>query len=177
MKPLARRSLPPSPPSAPAAPDALGEHDGVVFQRERLAPILRELTPLIEADWRENGVDHERVPLRLNFGQYLDYDLLGVLQIVTAREDGCLVGFVFAFVHPHIDHKDTAYALVNWYWLSPLHRGRGIGEAMAQTLLDFLRTAKVLVVEVSEKVARAHGLWERLGFHTTDVVYRKLLED
>lgn len=149
----------------------------MVFRRERLAPILREIMPLLEKDWVENGVDHDRLPLKFNYQQYLDYDLLGVLHIVTAREDGLLVGYVFAFVHPHIDHADTGWAIITWYWLFPEYRHSGIGQAMVEAMLGFLREARVSVVEASEKVARSHGLFTRLGFKATDVIHRKLLED
>lgn len=180
MKPLAKRQQPRNQPSDLAAPDLLGEHDGVSFQRERLAPILRELIRLIEDDWKENGVDQEKVPLKLNLDQYLDYDLLGILQIVTARDqtcDGLLVGFVFAFVHPHIMHADHGWCLVNLYYLFPEYRKRGIGQAMFEAMLKFLREAKVSVVEASEKFGHEHGVFERLGFKPTDRVVRKLMEE
>lgn len=180
MSQPARKPLPSSPPSALAAPEPLGEHDGVVFRRERLAPILRELLHLIEADWKENGVDQEKVPLALNLNQYLDYDTVGVLQIVTARDKTCddlLVGFVFAFVHPHIMHAGRGWCILNLYYLFPEYRQRGIGRAMMETVLAFLREAKVSVVEASEKIGHTHGLFERLGFKPTDTVLRKLMED
>lgn len=149
----------------------------MVFARERLTPILRELLPLIEKDWREAGIDHDKVPLHLDLDRYLDYDLVGVLQIVTARDDGLLVGYVFAFVHPHIDHKGRGWAILSWYWLYPDYRKQGVGKALVEAMLGFLKTAKVSVVEATEKVAHAHGLFKRMGFKATDTVYRKLLED
>ncbi len=169
--------LPISPPSAPAAPDPdqLGEHDGVVFQRERLAPCLRELLRLIEADWQENGLDHATIPLNLNIEQYLQYDLLGILQIVTARDDGILVGFIFAFVHPHIMHAKLGWCLINLYYLFPEYRRRGIGRAMFEALERFLVDAHVTVVEASEKIGNRHGLFERMGYKETDVALRKYL--
>lgn len=164
-----------SPPSAPVPPDVLGEHDGVIFRRERLAPVLRELAPLVEADWREAGVDHDAVPLDLNWPQYLDYDLVGILQLVTARDDGVLVGYVFNFIHPHIMHSKTGWCIVDLYWLYPEYRGRGIGGAMMAAVLKFLGEAGVKVVQGSEKVAHPNGMFERLGFVKTDSVFRKLL--
>lgn len=148
-----------------------------MFRRERLAPILREIMPLLEKDWLENGIDREALPLTFNYQQYLDYDLVGVLQIVTARDGDLLVGYVFAYLHPHIDHADKGWAIITWYWLFPEYRHAGTGHAMMEAMLGFLREAKVSAVEASEKVAKAHGLFTRLGFAATDVVYRKLLEN
>lgn len=159
-----------------ASPKVLAALDGVTFQRERLSAILREVVPLMEADWRENGVDHVALPLRPNFNQYLDYDLLGVLWVVTARDAGTLIGFVFAFVNPHIDHAETGWAIINWYWLYPDYRGQGVGRAMVTAMEDLLRLAGVKAVEASEKISHAHGLFGRLGYKPTDVIHRKILE-
>lgn len=177
MRQPARTSLPNSPPSDHAAPDVLGEHGGVVFQRERLAPILRELLPLIDIDYQENGIADDRIPFKLNLEKYLDYDLLGILQIVTAREAGALVGYMMVFQHPHIDHDGCGWAIINWYWIYPEYRGEGVGRALAEVTIGFLRTAGVRVVEASEKIAHKHGLFERLGFAPTDTIFRKVLED
>ena len=176
MKPRALRRPLPIRPSAPAPPDILGEHDGVVFQRERLGPILREILPLLHKDWQENGIDRERVPLQIDTEKYLDYDLIGILQIVTARDRGALIGYMWAFVHPHIDHRTLGWAILSWYWLYPAYRGGGVGNAMLQAMEDFLRSAKVSVIEASEKIAARHGLFERRGYAPTDKIYRKLLE-
>ena len=97
MRQLARRSRPTSPPSALAAPETLGTHAGVTFQRERLAPILREILPLIERDWLENGVDRDKLPLRLDLPKYLDYDL-------TANSAQC-------FIQPRFTPWDISVAI------------------------------------------------------------------
>jgi GNAT superfamily N-acetyltransferase len=174
VKPRAAKLPPPSQPSAPAAPDILGAIDGVTFQRERLAPILREILPLIRKDWEENGIDHKAVPLAIDYDRYLQYDLVGILQIVTARSNGALVGYIFAYVNPHIDHVGLGWAHLTWYWLYPEYRGGGIGHAMVEAMLSFLKRGGVQVVEGSEKVGARHGLFEKLGFTPVDTVYRKL---
>ena len=179
MKPREARRPRSPPPSAPAAPDApLGEHDGVTFRRERLAPILREILPMLRKDWEENGIDRDRVPFALDLDRYLQYDLVAILQIVTARTAaGAMVGYTFALVHPHIDHSGMGWALLTWYWLYPEYRGGGVGSAMIEAMETFLRSAGVRVVEATEKVSAKHGLFERRGYLPTDTVWRKLLED
>lgn len=136
---------------------------------------MRELLPLLKADHAENGV--RDVPLDINVAKYLDYDLLGVLQIITARDDGILVGYVMAFVHPHIDHGPLGWAIISWYWIYPEYRKQGVGGFLFECMLKFLREAKVRVVEASEKIAHKHGLFERLGFKPTDTIYRKVMKD
>lgn len=177
MRPRAAKRLPVSPPSARAAPDALGEHDGVSFHLETLAPILREVLPLIRKDWEENGIDRDRVPLTLDYDRYLSYDLVGILRLVTARSNGALVGFIMAYVNPHIDHAETRWAHLTWYWLHPAYRGGGVGQAMVEAMLRALREHGVSVVEASQKLHARHGLFERLDFAPTDTVYRKILGD
>lgn len=163
-------------PSAVAAPDALGEFDGVTFQTERLPQILRELIPLIEADWRENGIDHDAVPLKIDWDKYLQLDLVGILQIVTARDDGLLVGYVLGFTNPHVSHTTTNWCILDWYWLYPSYRGAGIGRALMEATLKLMQALGVKVVQGSEKADKKHGLFEKLGFKATDIAYRKILE-
>ncbi len=173
MKPLK-----PSPPSDPVRHDTvgvLGSVDGVTFQRERLGPILREILPLLRKDWEENGIDHDKVPFNLDLDQYLTYDLCGILQIVTARDAGSIVGYVFALVHPHIDHSGMGWAMLTWYWIYPGYRGGGVGNGLLDAMEGFLREAKVAVVEGTEKMSRPHGLFGRRGYYATDIVFRKQL--
>lgn len=176
MKRRGKRPRPTLPPKAPGPRDVLGEHEGVVFQRERLAQILRQILPLVRRDWEENGIDHKPVPLEIDLDRYLNYDLIGILQIVTARDQGALVGYIFAYVHPHIDHSGMGWAMLTWYWLYPEYRGGGIGDAMLQSMERFLREAKVSVVEVTRKISASHRMFERNGYRDTDIVSRKLLE-
>jgi GNAT superfamily N-acetyltransferase len=177
VKPREKKRHRPKPPSVRAPPDKLGEHDGVTFQRERLGPIARQILPLMRKDWEENGVDRDQVPFALNLEQYLNYDLVGILQIVTARDAGALVGYVFAYVHPHIDHSGMGWAMLTWYWLYPAYRGTGVGNGLLDAMEGFLRAAKVSVVEASEKVGAKHGLFERRDYKPIDTVFRKILGD
>ncbi|MDE2471866.1 MAG: GNAT family N-acetyltransferase [Bradyrhizobium sp.] len=169
------KPLPQSPPSGPVPPDTLGEHDGVTFQRERLAPILREILPLIRKDWEENGIGREAVPLVLDYDRYLNYDLAGILQLVTARSHGALVGYIMGYVHTHIDHADIPWTHLTWYWLYPEYRGNGVGHAMLKAMETFLRASGIKVVEASEKITSRHGMFERNGYINTDIVKRKIL--
>lgn len=177
MRPRAARPPPLSPPSDPASPSLYGTHDGVTFRRERLGPILREILPLLRKDWEENGIDRDTVPFALDLDRYLQYDLVGILQVMTARvESDGMVGCVFAFVHSHIDHCGIGWAMLTWYWLYPEYRGGGVGGAMLEAMETFLREAKVSVVEATEKITRAHGLFSaKRGYYATDTVHRKIL--
>jgi len=133
---------------------------------------------MLRKDWEENGIDRDRVLFSLDLDRYLQYDLVGVLHIATARTaTNAMVGYVFAAVHPHIDHSDMGWALLTWYWLYPEYRGGGIGQAMVEAMLTFLRSARVSVVEATEKISAKHGLFGRLGFTSVDTVWRKILED
>lgn len=177
MKRRAKRPRPTTPPKAPAQRELLGEHDGVTFQRERLAPVLRQLLPLLRKDWEENGIDREKVPLAFDLDRYLNYDLVGILHVVTARDRDTLIGYMLALVHPHIDHTGMGWAMITWYWLYPEYRGGGVGDAMLQAMEKFLVAARVSVVEATRKIDTDHRMFERNGYRDTDIVSRKLLGD
>jgi GNAT superfamily N-acetyltransferase len=138
--------------------------------------VLREILPLLRKDWEENGIDHKAVPLVLDYDRYLNYDLVGILRLVTARTAaGAMVGYLMAYVHTHIDHAETPWAQLTWYWLYPEYRGGGVGQAMVEAMERFLRDGGVKVVEGSEKVGAPHGLFGKMGFVPVDTIHRKLL--
>lgn len=161
--------------SAPAAPDRLGGFDDVLFTREKLAPCLRELAPLIEADWREAGSNHNKIPLDINWQRYLDYDLVGILHLVTARDDKILIGYIFNFVSDHILHAATKWCMIDLYWLYPQYRGQGVGRAMLEANEKLLRGLGVQMIQASERTAVRHGLFARSGYSEAGTVWRKLL--
>jgi len=140
---------------------------------EKLAGCIRELLPLIRADWEENGIDLERCPLDLAYDRYLELDLRGTLLVVTARDEGVIAGFMFCLVNEHIDHVGYLWGLITWYYVHPAYRRQGVGAKMLTFLEDFLKENKVRVLEASKKVHKRHGLFK--GYRETDVVVRKVL--
>ena len=150
-------------PSVPAALD---------IKLEKLADTIRELLPLMRADWEENGVDRE-LGFSPDFDRYLSLDLRGFLTVCTARDEGLLVGFIFCTVNEHIDHTGFLWALITWYYVHPAYRRQGVGRRILDFLEAFLKDNGVKVIEASEKVAKRHDLFK--DYKETDVVSRKLL--
>jgi ribosomal protein S18 acetylase RimI-like enzyme len=64
------------------------------------------------------------------------------------------------------DHDDpTAYWLMSM-WVAPSARGRGVGDALVQTLVAFARERRAtrLVLDVADHNTHAIALYERHGF-------------
>lgn len=159
--------------SAPAKPE------GFTFQWERLPAIAKELPPLFIEHWREIALNQDKIPLDPDWQRYFDYDLIGVLQVLTVRFGGVLVGYLFVFVHPHLHYASTLWAQTDLFWIKPAYRGRGVG--LFTRMEKRLRELGVKVVHVNIKLhfEKNRGtlgkLFERLGYKACDMIYMKVL--
>jgi len=166
-------------PSAPAKPDA-----DLVFAWERFPEFAGECSPLFLRHWKEIALNQDTVPLDPDWDRYYAQALAGVLQTLTARVDGKLVGYVFALAGPHLHYNSTLFAVTDMFWLDPLYRRGWGGYKMLNAFVQGLKETGVKVCFISEKVhfknARTKGvstLLKRLGFKPTDLTWSLKLGD
>jgi GNAT superfamily N-acetyltransferase len=160
-------------------PSAPAKLKGFTFQWERFAAIAKELPPLFEKHWREIALNQDKVPLDPDWARYYDYDLLGILQVLTVRFDGGLVGYLFVFVHPHLHYASTLWAQTDLYWINPAYRGRGV--SLFRLMEKRLRELKVQAVYVNMKLhfeaerGTIAKIFERLGYKPIETIWVKWL--
>ena len=149
----------------------------MTFQVERFASIAAELKPVIAEHWEEMPFDPD-LPLNLDVDLYFRMDMLDRLHIVTARDEGRLVGYFAAFVGRHT-HYDIQMAAMDVYFLLPEYRTAMNG---MQLFAYFEETAQARGVRFLLATARidrspaAAKLFERLGWNAARTVYSKRLE-
>lgn len=169
----------PPEPSAPVAPE-------IVFAWERFGLIAREFPNLFQKHWREIALNQDKIPLDPDWNRYFDYDLLGILQVLTARANGVIVGYIFVFVHPHLHYASTIWAQTDIFWLDPAYRfsGQGLmptGYKLFRLMEQRLREMGVRVAYVNMKLhfEAARGTLRkmllRLGYNPTEEIFSKFL--
>jgi hypothetical protein len=168
----------------PAAPDPAVTYRGLTYRCERLANIARELPPLFERHHHELAVDPDRAPLDVDWDRYFDYDLLGVLRILTVRDGPMLVGYVFNLVGPHMHKKSTRWAHVDLYWLDPAYRIGLTGYRMFVENEKLAKACGAQKITVAEKChfkndfgRQVNLIFKRLGYAPEDVVHGKWIGD
>ncbi|ERF84807.1 GNAT family N-acetyltransferase [Bradyrhizobium viridifuturi] len=128
-----------------------------------------EVRRLIEAVWQEHFGDHPDPFAR----EFIHTRLGDVDHAETAYGDRAL--FLCATVADEIvgtgaiRRVDDRECELTRMFLTPAHRGRGIGQAIAQGLIRFARTAGYQSIRLSSNkmLAVSHRLYERLGFRAT----------
>lgn len=169
MKALLDQDLPrPRPLSGPVAPE---------LRWERFSAIAHELPPLFEKHWRELALNQDAVRLDPDWDKFYTLDIGGVLRVLTVRDNGILVGYLFGLFGPHLHYASTNYGHSDMFWLDPVYRQGWTGVKLFKELLRAAKEWGITVVTVPIKLhfmnARVGRLLERLGFKAIETIYAR----
>lgn len=168
MKALLDQDLPqPRRLSGPVAPE---------FRWEHFHAIAHELPALFEKHHRELWL-YQDIPLVPDWDKYYALDVSGVLRILTVRDNGILVGYLFGLFSNHLHAARTLHAGVDMLWLDPVYRQGWTGFKLFKEYLRACKEWGVVVANVSVRTNFADGrvgkLLVRLGFAPVEVNYSR----
>lgn len=148
----------------------------IVFSVELVSLIKDEMWPLLERHYQELTLNKEVVKLEVDWTQYESLEKLGMLEAITAREDGLLVGYSVFFVHHHMHYKSLKVASNDVLFLSSEHRKGSIGIRLIKESEKHMRAIGVNKIAWHVK----HSLdWSkilvRLGYANEELVLGKIL--
>jgi GNAT superfamily N-acetyltransferase len=85
--------------------------------------------------------------------------------LLSAREDGRIVGVAYVATIPSVEHCGFVAWLEELY-VTPNHRLRGIGTALVEAVLDRACRAGIVAVDLEIDAGHSHAksLYRRLGF-------------
>jgi GNAT superfamily N-acetyltransferase len=148
------------------------------FQRETLDDWLVDLEPLILPHWEELTLDKdvfsEPYP---DVEKFRDVQNQGKLLIVTARDNGDLVGYWVGAVLGHLHYpKAPPVCLTDMYFLHSAYRKGPTGIQLIEAAIQEAKKAGAADFHISCKVHEDHTkLFEAMKFKKTDYVFRKRL--
>jgi hypothetical protein len=164
-------------PSVPASPEKTQPE--IVFAWEKVSALAREIKPLFRQHWWEIALNKDEVPLDPDWERYLTFEMAGILHVLTVRSEGALIGYVFVCVGPHLHYASTTWAVVDMFWLNPVHRFGWTGVTMFRRLEEKMRELNVRVLHVSEKLhfkgGRVGVIFKRLGYRPIEQIWAKVL--
>lgn len=174
--------LPPRPRRQLSARVLRDTHARVTFSWERFTDCLPELAPMMERHGAEVSVKRSRAPLDINYELHCTYQLAGLLQLLTARRNGELVGYMMALVGPHLDYRSTRWCSIIKFYLAPECRVGWTAIHMFKAFERKMRELDVAVVNGTEAVRYTNGrkyrvakLFTRLGYRMIERVFSKEL--
>lgn len=154
---------------------------GLAYRWERFGRIQKELPPLFAKHWREIALNQDKIQLDPSWDQYLAYDIANVLQVLTVRDEGKLVGYVFMLVHPHLHYASSVWAQSDIYWLDPAYRFGWSGIRMFREVEKGMKRLGVEVVLMNMKLhfqedrGTIEKLFARLKYKPIEVLWAKYI--
>ena len=150
----------------------------ITYEVEEVANVLDEVKPLLEKHWNEIALHKDNIALKPDYDKYLLLDKMNMLQLVTARDDGKLIGYFVSFIQPHMHYKDNLFAMNDILYIDPEYRKGSVGYKLFKHAEKFLKEVGVDVIMIHSKVKNDFKpLMDRLGFERVEYTYSKYIGD
>lgn len=148
----------------------------ISFQVEHWADFERDATELWPRHWEELALDKDKFALGIDFEKFRHLESLELLHLVTARNEGKIVGYYLAIVMPHMHYKDAGkMAFTDMYFILPEFRKGSVG---IKLFTEAERTLKERGVVKAYLSCKAHKdvstIFETLGWRLSDISYTKV---
>lgn len=154
-----------------------------VITKELFTAILPELLPLFEMHYHETGL-YRQLGNRLapvpDVARYAMAERHGVLLVLTARDNGKLIGYYIGAIHPAPHYADTLSGFTDLPYVRPEYRHRGIGIRLFIEAEKEMRRRGVKLWQASAKndsgtFRSMDRALRHIGFSPTDTIYYKWL--
>jgi len=150
----------------------------VVYQRERIREVWEEAIPLLREHYKEIGLYNDKVLFDPAIDQYEVMDDMDMLYILTARDDGKLIGYYSCFIQPNLHYQQTLTSVNDVFYIHPDFRKGFVGIKLLKEAEKHMRALGVDVMSLEFKTyAPLDPLLERLGWDYTARFYSKYIGD
>lgn len=147
------------------------------FAVEDFRDCHKDLTPMFKLHWEEVGDYADKGPVDVRVDEYARMAEAGMLHLVTARNLGTAVGYIWHVLMPHWHHAKLYTAFLDVWFLHPNYRKGATG-------LELFRFAENAMI-ASHGVKKLHAghtvkkplenIFERLGYKLTELHYTKMV--
>ncbi|MDE2097086.1 MAG: GNAT family N-acetyltransferase [Patescibacteria group bacterium] len=139
---------------------------------------IREALPMTERHWNEVGSHRDVLKFRPDHMKYIAASNAGQLVIITARDGGKLVGYLFLVVMEHLRDRERRVMGEDIFYVDPAYRRRLIGPKMRKMADDVAKRAGVTVSRRTIKARRyiTRGIPATLpgGYEISEIIYDKV---
>lgn len=150
----------------------------IVYSVEKLSECLEEIKPLLEHHYEEVAMYKDKIKLEPDYDKYLSMADDGLLHVVTARDEGKLIGYFVSFLLPHIHYSSTVYAVNDILFIDKEYRNAKVGLGLFSYAEEQLKAegASVIVIHMKTSVP-FDSLCEGLGYDYAERNYSKYIGD
>lgn len=148
----------------------------MIFAEEKLKDCLEEIKPLLHEHWLEVANDKEVIKLNPAYDIYLSLEESGILHVVTARNNGELVGYFISMVIPDLHYSDHIFANNDILFLKKEFRNGAFAYKMFSFAEEKLIALGASAIHIRMKTSFPFdALCEKLGYKFVEKVYRKVV--
>lgn len=150
------------------------KNSGIEYNIEKYSYIADELNSLAEKHYYE--VEDGRMPFKINKDAYIEIDRNDGLLLITARDNGELIGYILNFISNSLHNADSLTSTNDAIYVKPGYRGMGIFKQLFERMEDELKISGVEYVVMTIKKQFDIGLYlEEKGFNEIEHNYEKYL--
>lgn len=150
--------------------------ENITYSVEHWNNMCEEFEPFIEPHWQELGLDHQDVPVSLDYSKYKNLDNSGHLHVVCVRDEGALIGYHISVIDTFLHYSTTKHASVDLYYLKPEYRKTKIGVEMFKFAERCFKGLGVVKIVNGTKLHLNHSaLFEGLGYKPIELVFSKII--
>jgi len=147
----------------------------ITYQVERYYLVIDEIKTLFENHWEEVSGNPE-IPLNPNYDRYLELDKLEMLHMVTARNDGKVIGYHVSMIMPHLHYQQSITCFTDIFFIHKDYRHGFTGIKLFKFLEESLKEKNVQRIYMGTKLKLDIGpILERLGYKAIERIYTKMI--
>ena len=148
----------------------------IKFQQEKVNQWAADAAPLVNAHWRELGLDLD-LKIDPDIAKMQQMEALGMWKVVTARNEGKLVGYLLAVFSPHLHYRSSPpMFIVDAYYITPECR-KGTGTKLFRFSEGLAKELGAIKIYLSCKAHKDHSqLFSALGYKLSDFAYIKRIK-
>jgi len=149
----------------------------ITYQIERYSDVVPELATLYPEHYEEvESPVAGGEKLDLDWDQYKNLDNAGMIQLVTCRSDGELIGYILYIISRHLHVKTCLTAYEDIYFLRKQYRKGRTGIKLFQFAEQHLKSLHVNKILCSTKVHQDNSkLFEYLGYRFVEKLFSKYI--
>jgi len=149
----------------------------ITYQVEKYSDVVPELAILYPEHYEEvEAPVANNEALDLDWDQYKNLDNAGMIQLVTCRSDGELIGYILYIISRHLHVKTCLTAYEDIYFLRKQHRKGRTGIKLFQFAEQSLKSLHVNKILCSTKVHQDNSkLFEYLGYRFVEKLFSKYI--
>jgi len=148
----------------------------ISFQVEKARDAILEIKEILHEHWEEIALDKEVIKLNPDYNKYLDLADKDILHIVTAREDGVLIGYHISLVFPHMHYIDSLTAFTDIFFLKKEKRQGSTGIKLLKAMEQSLKERNVQKIYMGTKIhLDISPILNRLGYTQIEKIFTKVI--